>query len=225
MKKTFLFSLFLITSIIGHAQIEVGVMLAPNISFNRVFDNSDDLSFDRWGSIAPRFSAGPMVDIFIKNNIALTTGIWYTSKRTGFEAEFEDGDNGGSFSTRMNLQYIQIPVGVKFYTNEIMNTLQAYLQLGGTLDTKIAEKIARGDEVSGFGRLFDAGLNLHGGVEFNINSSNKVFVGLMYNRGLVNVASRSIDVKHENPEWQQRINNDNLRINNDYISIVGGFKF
>lgn len=222
MKKTFLLSLFLIATMVGHAQVEVGVMLAPNISFNRVFDNADNLSFSR-GSVSPKFSAGPMVDIFIKSNIAISTGIWYTSKRTAFEAEFDNGDNGGTFSTRMNLQYIQIPVGVKFYTNEILNTLKAYLQLGGTLDTKIAEKLARGDEISSFGRLFDAGLNLHGGVEFNINSSNKVFVGLMYNRGLVNVASGSVEVQNEG--WQGYINNDNFRINNDFISIIGGFKF
>lgn len=223
MKKTFLISLFLITAVIGQAQVEVGVMLAPNVSFNRVFDDSDKFNFKE-GAASLKFSAGPMVDIFIKKNIALTTGIWYSSKRTAFDVKKNDGDS--TFSTTMNLQYLQIPVGVKFYTNEILNTLQAYLQLGGTLDAKIAEKLAKGEEINGgFGRLLDAGLNLHAGVEFNINSTNKVFVGLMYNRGLINVASRSFDFKEGQENWNDIINNDNFRINNDYISIVGGFKF
>jgi hypothetical protein len=35
---------------------------------------------------------------------------------------------------------IQVPVGVKLYTNEVAPDIRVYFQLGGTLDFKLAEK-------------------------------------------------------------------------------------
>lgn len=220
-----LLSLFILISLfqIAQAQIEVGIMFAPNISINRI-DGVDkdgkvsDFVVDK-NQAGMRFSAGPTVDLFLSDNIAVSTGVFFTLKRSSVTFSY-DSSGSSTFDPVVNIQYVQIPVALKMYTNEIMSRTKLYFKLGGTLDTRIAENLQNDQDVNfdeEFSRLLDAGLYLGAGIEKGIGKSNKVFAAVTYNRGLINVITK---------DFHEAVNRENdFVINNDLLSLVAGFKF
>jgi len=97
-----------------------------------------------------------------------------------------------------NLQYLQIPVALKLFTNEVAPDVKLYFVVGGTAGIKIQEKkISYKDETNlfiepalGKGYSFgDVGLLLGAGAEYRLGESTTLFGGLSYNRGLINVPS------------------------------------
>ena len=225
MRKILILSAFFGLFSTAIAQIEVGIQFSPNISINRIDGLDKDGKVQNYtvnkNKSGMRFSAGPVVDIFLSDNIALSTGLFFTIKRASMEFSFEDPTAGKTvFDPVINLQYIQAPLAIKMYTNEIASRMQLYFSLGGTLDIKIAENLQNRQSVDfdkEFAKLVDAGLFLGAGVEKGIGQSNKVFMGFTYNRGLVNVLTK---------DYHQVINRKNKIIfNNDLISLVAGFKF
>ena len=121
----------------------------------------------------------------------------------------------------INTQFIQLPIALKFYTQEIAKGTKLYFSLGGALDFKIAKdnvEINGDEEIGGetFSRLFDAGILVGAGFEKKIGARNKVFGGLTYNRAFVNNLT---------DDFTSFVNNDSARINRDQFSLVIGFKF
>ena len=119
-----------------------------------------------------------------------------------------------------NLQYLQIPLTVKMYANNIGPDLRGYIQCGGLLDIKLAEKAldpttnalykfanAGGSYQRQYG-FMDFGVLLGAGVQYKINNVNAVNVGLSYQRGLVNVFRA-----------------DELESRNNTVALELGFKF
>lgn len=207
------------------AQLEVGIMFAPNLSLNRIDGLDKDGLLQGYevtkNKSGMRFSAGPVVDIYMSDNIALSTGLLFTVKRASLN--FALDSNGTSFTDPVfNVQYVQIPFKFKFYTNEIASRMKLYLSLGGSLDTRIAENLQNKDELdinfeNEFSKLFDAGLKVGVGFEKGIGQSNKVFAGITYNRGLVNMVTK---------DFHDVVNRKNdFVFNADLVSFVGGFKF
>lgn len=223
MKRILAIFIFLSTVCTLQAQIEVGIQFAPNISLNRISGLNNDGKINNYtinkNASGIRYSAGPIVDFFLKDNIALSTGLLFTIKRSSLE--FAIDTNGSTkFDPVINIQYLQIPIAVKMYTNEIMSRVQLFFSLGGTLDARIAENVKEGQSVDfrdEFSKLVDAGLFLGAGIEKGVGQSNKVYAALTYNRGLINVIT---------DDFHPVVNNDGgLKFNNDLLSLVIGFKF
>ncbi len=217
-------------------KLEFGVMFAPNISSNRLsdeFDKTDTLSIEKAGS-GIRFSAGPILDFYIQDNIAISLGALYTVKRASFTFQ-SDISGATTFKPVVNLQYVSIPVGLKFMTNEIANQAKLYFQLGGNLDLKIDENIKNkkeleekltGEITKKLAKAIDVGLNIGAGIEMKLGSSNAVFLGLSYNRGLINLLTGDFGKNLENDIKNGiELNKKKVKINNDLFSIVVGFKF
>jgi hypothetical protein len=230
MKKSAVLFLAMFLSFTGFAQVKLGLRLAPGLAVNSVIgDDVFDAAETNGASV--RFSAGPIADFFFADNYAISTGLWYTVKRGSFRVPSglldETGTSLGN-QTTYNLQMIQIPVGVKLYTNEVAPDIRVYFQLGGTLDFKLAEKAKeednnilaelseRQDEKAAY-KPIDVGLYLGAGAELILGENTAVFGGLNYNRGLVN-ALGGLDYNGS------RINND-LKIRNQLISLEVGIKF
>ncbi|QHT67164.1 PorT family protein [Rhodocytophaga rosea] len=223
MKKIALLALFCGLSFAGFSQVKLGLRLAPNISFNGVNSEGSYNNVTNEGS-GLRFSAGPIADFYFADNYAFSTGLWYTVKRVGLSGFAFTGEPSNSL---YNIQYLQVPVSLKLYTNEVAVDTRVYFQLGGTLDFKIAEKYKEENDnflykysVISDKKVFkpiDAGILLGAGVELIMGENTTVFGGLNYNRGLVN----SIGGVEYNGS---KVNND-LSVRNSYVSIEIGLKF
>lgn len=227
MKKIALLFLLFCLSVAGYAQPKIGLRFAPNISINSV-QGEGIFSNTVRNHATMRFSAGPIADFFFHDNYAFSTGLWYTVKSSAIKGNISTaGSTTAPASSFYNLQYLQVPITVKLYTNEVATDLRVYFQLGGTLDFKIAEKakdrennfIYREAEASDrvAYKPFDIGLLLGAGAELFMGQHTALFGGIGYNRGLVNSLGRV--------EYQgSKINND-LKLTNNVIYIEVGLKF
>ncbi|MCU0354209.1 MAG: PorT family protein [Cytophagales bacterium] len=221
MKKIALIILACVLSHQAFSQIKLGFRFAPGIAFNSaVTEGTFDGASPNGSGL--RFSAGPIMDYFFADNYAFSTGLWYTVKRTGIEGRVLNTNLASVY----NLQYLQAPLALKFFTNEVATDLRIYFLMGGTLDVKLAEKpLDKGNNFiynnHGDGNAFraaDFGLLLGAGGELVMGTNTALFFGLSYNRGLTNTLSRSVKL---GPEQL----NDNVKMRNSLFSLDLGVKF
>ena len=197
-------------------KLKLGLRLSPALSFAAIRDkDSDDAFTYSSNGVAGRAILGPMAEFFMSDNASFGVGLWYTPKSVSLIAKSKS--DGSTYTSSYNLQYLMIPIYLKFYTNPITPKMKLYFTLGATLDVKIAEKAGSNTSTSGnsFFNPIDAGLMLGAGVEFAMSESTAFFVGLGYNRGLLNVI---------NPV-NYRSSYDALAIRNNLVSLDLGFKF
>ncbi|WP_375444122.1 outer membrane beta-barrel protein [uncultured Fibrella sp.] len=205
--------------------IEMSFRFAPSFSYNTAEGTGSYSQFQTNG-VGVRMSVGPSLDyFFFRDRYAFSSGLWYTIKRSSFvipgsfgQDVFRPGQSPGE--SVYNLQYLQIPLTVKMYANEIGPSLRGYVQCGGLIDIKLAEKpldqttnplykyaTSGGSYQRQYG-FADVGVLLGAGVQYKINAVNAVNLGLSYQRGLVNV-----------------FRNNSLESRNNTVAIEMGFKF
>jgi hypothetical protein len=226
MKKTAFLLLLLTYAGLGFAQdrtTKLGIRLAPAISTNGAeSESSAGDAYSKSGS-SVRLGGGLVADFFLTDNYAFSTGLWYTIKRSAFQRNL----NNVADKSEYNLQYFQIPISLKLYTNEVALDTRIYFQLGGTLDIKLAERPlnkatnwlyidSRTQDKKAY-KPVDAGLLLGVGVETAMGENTSVFGGLTFNRGLVNVLTGVEDNGQEL--------NDIVRSRNTVFSLELGLKF
>ena len=97
MRKIILITGLLLSVGISFAQtVKFGIMFAPHISSNRIdesFEKSDEISFDK-NSSGLRFSAGPVLDFYLQDNIAINFGVLYSVKKASFKFKSEISETG-----------------------------------------------------------------------------------------------------------------------------------
>lgn len=198
-------------------KLKLGVRLSPSLSYAgiRDKDNNDGITYSANG-VAGRAIIGPMAEFFATDNLSIGTGLWYAPKSVQVKTESEFNGLKSSSSATFNLQYLMLPVYLKFYTNPITDKMKLYFTLGATVDVKIAEKAgSNASTTSSFFNAVDTDLMLGTGVEFALSESTAFFVGLGYNRGLMNVIN---PVKY-------KTSYDAFSIRNHLVSLDMGFKF
>ena len=125
--------------------IEMSLRFAPSLDLNTAAGTGSYAGFRNNGA-GIRMSVGPSLDyFFFKDRYAFSTGLWYTIKRSSFQMPGTFGEtrwNPGAPSKESiyNLQYLQIPATVKLFANNIAPNMRLYLQTGGLLSIKLAEK-------------------------------------------------------------------------------------
>jgi hypothetical protein len=197
----------------SHAQLRMGLKLAPSLSTSRFDSSSDTVRFSNFKS-GIRFSGGLTVDIPIamSSNYYFSTGALFASKRVGVTA----------FNTQQNrevnevygMQYLQIPATVKMLTAEVGLDKRVYFQVGPLLEFNLHEKKQRESQfyVENF-RFIQTSLFFASGMEFQLGMNTRVYGGFSYTRGLSNVVSRTV-----------RLDKD-LTIKADLLSLELGIKF
>ena len=186
--------------------IEMSIRFAPSLNLNTAEGFGTYAGFQDNGA-GVRMSIGPTLDyFFFKDRYALSTGLWYTIKRSGFQMPGSFGETlpipGTPFKESLyNLQYLQVPATVKLFANNIAPGIRLYVQTGGLLSLKVAEKALQTErnglymaESGGDRRQYGFGdieLLLGTGVQYKINQTNAFNVGITYQRGLVDVARGS----------------------------------
>ncbi|MDJ1480134.1 porin family protein [Cytophagaceae bacterium YF14B1] len=221
MKKIALLFFAAFLSVQAFSQVKLGFKFSPAVAFNSAVTEGDYDVVGKNGS-GLRFSAGPVMDFFFADNYAFHTGLWYTVKRSGIEGTVK----GTNLSSVYNMQYLQIPVALKFFTNEIATDMKIYFLIGGTLDAKLAEKpldkptnyIYKSVNGKNAFRPADAGLLLGAGSELIMGTNTAVFFGLSYNRGLVNALGNNVK------NGSDRVN-DFVKVRNSLFSLDLGVKF
>ncbi|WP_426490205.1 porin family protein [Hymenobacter sp. 102] len=179
------------------AQVEIGLKVSPSISLLRA-DSPSAYGFQNQKSKVS-IGGGIIVDYFFGQNYAFSTGLELTGKG-GTISYFDPnaGANGERITQKIGLQYLQVPVTVKLFTNDIATDTKLYFQLGGSLNAAIAGRINGDKRYTDPGNrqetkaakhviIPDAALRGGFGVEYQLGQSTKVLAGFSYHRGLFNI--------------------------------------
>jgi hypothetical protein len=202
MKK--IFTLILATTISTNifAQLKASLKFSPTLAMNLITDNSgikDNESYDDNG-LGLRYSTGINLDFHFNNTVAFGTGLWFSVRKVGITTTNDLVPSPNNKTDEVyNLQYLQIPLTLKMFTNEIADDMRLYFQVGPSVDFKINEKLLKGNELDKpvYAAAFNDGkravfsyidLSIIGGagVEYQMGEHTALFVGLSYNRGLLN---------------------------------------
>jgi hypothetical protein len=215
MKKIYLTLVGLFAVLVSSAQVEFGVQFSPTLSTTRTESKTVSTQFDNYKS-GVRFNAGLVLDIFFRDNLAVTTGAWYGVKRSGIAT-----DVVGNTNIIANTQYVNIPIGLKFYTQEWIPKTRFFLSVTGVSDLKVSKdkiKIEKKDITNPptFSKFFDASVMVGLGMDLKVGSHNKVFGQLYYNRGLINRLTN---------DYNASINSKTLNVKNDLYGLMLGYKF
>ncbi|MDO6392441.1 porin family protein [Pontibacter sp. BT731] len=222
-KKLAFLLLFLGFSSTAMAQMEIGIQFSPTISGNR-FIAEDRHNFEKSNS-ALRLGVGVVGDYFFSNNYAFSSGLMYRSKgsKISYTYMVESGDGvvtPAKETDELTVQYLEIPLTLKLFTNEVAPDIVLYFQVGGALGTKVSgqidqKKVINGEKTAKRFNVFETSAVLGTGAEMQLGQSTKLFGGVTYLRGLSNIDNY----------YKKQLNDKNLAIKNNGVSIDVGIKF
>jgi opacity protein-like surface antigen len=198
MKRFFVIFFFLAALLSLNAQ-------SSNLKFNVEVDpqfawfNSDDERFESDGSIF-HMHAGLNMDYFFAENYAFVLGFGINNlggnllyaDSTEFDSKGEVLLVEAGQSAKLNLQYIDIPIGLKLKTEELGYTT-IFLQLGFNPMVNINAKISSDDagydkdDVRESINTFNFGYHAGLGVEYKLGGSTALVGGLRWSSGLTDV--------------------------------------
>lgn len=195
----------------GLYKLKMGFKFSPTVTINEVEASKDFRDLDATG-INLKMSLGPIIDFYFTEKYAFSTGLWYTVKGVSYSVgnNFYNNDLFDTYplnaderigtKAAFNLQYLQVPVTLKIFSDGVFSDTPVYLQFGGTFDLKIAEKPIDktsnplyqysqrvGNQPSIF-NLGDINLLLGFGVEKRMGGGDDSFIfGIQYQRGLTEI--------------------------------------
>ncbi|QDA59698.1 porin family protein [Hymenobacter jejuensis] len=195
MKKTLL-SLLAVAATAGtaSAQVEIGLKISPSITNLRV-DSPTQYAFQNESSKAS-LGGGVIVDYFFGQNYAFSTGLLLAGK--GGTINYYDENTKVREKLKYGIQYLEIPVTIKLFTNDVATDTKLYFQVGGAVDAAIAGKLngnkfytdpGTGAETKAAKHVIvpDAALIAGFGAEYQLGQSTKLMAGISYHRGLFNI--------------------------------------
>ncbi len=208
MKKLTIITLLLLTTALAFGQgVRIGIKASPTITFNRWQSDSDSINIVN-SRDDTRFTFGLIADIEFKDNYFFSTGILYSLRKLTFAAE--NTNTGESDAEQYSLEYIEIPLTLKLFTNDIGVDSKIYVQPGFTLDFLVNWKgINKNDtRITDLG-LFDSSFYIGAGFDKKLGVTNSFFVGVFFQRGLVDIST----------------NTEGISVKNDLLGLDLGFRF
>ncbi len=204
MRRTILLVVFLI---IGAGAmlaqgVRFGIIASPEISWMGADIKSIDNSGTRLG-----FNAGMTMENYFAENYAFVTGIsicgeggklTYTQDSLAYNVHNDQIRIPAGSKVSYKLQYVEIPVGLKFKSNEIgYVTFFAKLGFTGQVNIKAratdSHKNLENDNISEEINLFNLGYHFGGGIEYSLGANTALVAGITYTNGFLDVTSRSKD--------------------------------
>jgi len=197
MKKIVLAFLVLAATIsTASAQFEIGLKVSPSITSLRA-ESPTDHNFTSDGSKLS-FGGGLVVDYFFGENYAISTGLLLTGKGGNIAYTDIAGNTPIIVKQKIATQYLGVPITVKLFTNEISSGTRLYFQVGPSLNIPIGTRIngnkfftdpvtGKENKASDYVYFVDADIMAGAGVEYQLAKSTKLFAGINYQRGLVNI--------------------------------------
>lgn len=217
MRKSIIFLFFLISVGYVQSQSKLGLKFSPTISANRIslIDSTYDVTTDGTGF---KFSIGLIYDHELSDTYYFSTGLVLQPKRSAFGvvAEPESGVTySGEPVEAYRLQYLQIPLTLKLFTNEVMPDGRVFFQVGTSLEFLVNDEPEDEDflfvsEYKGFDMALIGGV----GFEYRAGLNTTLFGAVTYQRGLNNsVGGTSLTLQ------------DELFVRNTLVSLDLGIKF
>ncbi|WP_181307863.1 porin family protein [Rufibacter sp. XAAS-G3-1] len=204
------------------AQVEIGVKVSPSVTSTRTIAR-DQYNFKNDGASAA-FGMGIIADYFFGANYAFGSGLLYSTK--GGEVSYDYSPVAGTFlraSDDINLQYLEIPLTLKLFTNEISSGTRLYFQAGGSLNTMLAAKVNdrkvdnnSGDRYTKRFNTFEIAALLAAGAEWQLGQSTKLFGGISYHRGLTDI---------DNNYYSDLFSDKKVELKNSSFALDFGIKF
>lgn len=214
MRKTLLAALFM-AFLFGqlHSQnYQIGVKVGPTLSWARVGSDASVTNIESNGTSA-RMIFGAFVDIGFKENYFFHTGISYASKKTNLKFMNPNGVPS-EISESYSHEYLQIPLLLKLYTNELLLDTKVFFNFGVIPEIRLSTS---NDEVTIIAvskfQNFDLAGNLGAGLEHGLGPNTRVFVGLNYNLGFLNMIN------------QQNTNLSEFNLKSSLFALELGVKF
>lgn len=223
MKNFLVTAFFAAAASTASAQVEIGLKLSPSITSLRT-EAPSGRGF-RTENSKLTIGGGLLVDYFFGQNYAFSTGLLLVGKGGTF-SYFDPATNRRE-EQKLGLQYLQLPVSIKLFTNDITTDTKLYFQVGGSLNAAIAARIngskfyrdpgRNGEESKALNHVIkpDAAVLAGLGIERQLGQSTKVLAGVSYHRGLVNI-ERYFD--------KQR-NFQDISLKNSEVALDLGIKF
>ena len=190
MRKVIITLLALLAVATGNAQFKIGLKVSPGLLHNRTYVTPDSIHVTDNG-LKVTIPIGVFVDIPITDRYYINTGINFIGKVS--DLNYRIG-NGPVSHEKIRMQYLQVPLTFKLFTDEIAIDKKLYFQFGPAFEVLISKKGDPKkyiDEVQ-FG---DISFIFSGGIDFKIGPNSAMCVGLSYNRGLLNIV-KSSDTLH-----------------------------
>jgi len=187
------FSCFLtVTYFVAFAQDQIAVHISPGIAFGRVHTDPDTAGLASNG-VGLGGKVGVMYDWNIKDNYYLSGGLAFSAQQIGVK--------NSTIQERHEIQYLQVPVLLKLYTSELELDLRGYAQIGFMGALKINNRVTTslaGKEVFVTKlRMWEVGLLLGCGAEYNLSLFTSIFAGISYQLGL----SSMLAAQRDNPPF------------------------
>ncbi len=208
--KKLLSVIFVLITFQSFAQVKLGVKVSPSFVFNRVKIDSDSLNVTNDGSgFRPMF--GLIADIPVAENYSFSTGIGYISKTIHLKIDPVDGTE---VSQKYIAQYIQIPLTIKLFTNEVSIDKKIYFQTGFNAEIQVYnENKSDGEDAIEKFNAIDFPLVFAAGSEINLGTHTVLVLGVTYQRGMINVSKR------------ESFESNNFSVKNDLLGLEIGLKF
>jgi hypothetical protein len=196
MKKYFIVIIFFLSILYCKSQnFKFGVFLDPQLSWL----TPDAKNIDRDG-LRIGMEVGLILDKYFAKNYAFTTGISISNKggnllyEDSVTIETSEAEQILSPESRVEykLQYVSVPVGLKFKTNEI-GYFTFFAQVGFTPQVNIKAKADASDNqidnenIKKELNLFNLSYFFGGGLEYSLGSSTALMCGIIFNNGFLDV--------------------------------------
>jgi len=201
MKKILLTIAALAVAPAAFAQVEIGLKVSPSISYLRA--SSPSATSFQGESSKFSFGGGIFMDYFFGQNYAFNTGLFLSGKGGTISYLDRNPMSSSSASTRVeqkiSMQYLELPLTIKLFTNEIAPDTRVYFQVGGSLAVPVQTRINGeknyidafdgNNETTAGSHVFDIDANLIGavGAEYQLGQSTKFLAGISYHHGLVDM--------------------------------------
>lgn len=203
----------------GEQKVSIGLMANPLVSWLRIDNGDIEREKAKFG-----VEYGVMVDVNFTENYALSTGLSMTingGSMSYLEGIMSSSTDTLNTSTKLNIQYINLPLYLKLKTNEIgyityygefgiINQIRirgrAEAERVGATDFDESINISKKDNSLGIrAQPYNMGLHIGAGIEYSVGTRTKLQAGLFYNNGFVNIIK-------DNDDDKIFINNFGLRI-------------
>lgn len=219
MRKICLFvAIISLMSFGASAQSKLGLKFSPSISSTRVslIDDQYDVTS---GKPAFKFGIGLIYDHEITKTYFFSTGLILVPKQIGFEVAAEPDQPFAVAPAEPNqsyqLNYLQIPLSLKLFTNEVQPDTKIFFQVGLAPEFKISDDPTKEEYkiVQTFGGT-DISVMFGAGAEYRAGVNTSLFGALTLQRGLSNA------LKVETFGFQ-----DKLYLRSSLINLDLGIKF
>lgn len=219
MRKNYLLvALLTLTCWMASAQSKLGLKFSPSVSTTRVslVDSLYDVAAE---SSAFKFSLGLIYDHEITDTYFFSTGLIFVPKQIAFNVTEEPDQPTANYPKntveQYRLNYLQIPISLKLYTNEVQPDMRVFFQVGLAPEIRVfSEPVQEDFDLISKFRAFDTSILFGGGVEYRAGINTNLFASITYQRGLINT------VKTTTFDFQEK-----LYLRSTIVSLDMGIKF